>query len=324
MMIKFLKKCVSVILLGGISVVYGQDSTSLNNLPLRSNNQQIRTIIVDAGHGLPDPGAEGNGYNEADIALGIATKLAQKLRDSLPGVKVLMTRTDRNLPGGLTNKDEANRWRAKFANENHGDLFLCIHVNDAGSVRHSEVVDHETHVYYTGKGKRRKKHTRREPIYRHWTTPSAAIGTETYIWSMEKNDSKTQFIHDNSSSEGEFSDSAMAKDSTTDSLLNTPEAKIAASLKARKFFERSLILASLVQDQFVDQGRVDRGVKQRGTGIWVLQATAMPSILVESGFIQDPNEASYLGSDVGQTAVSDAVFHAVVQYKKILSQRRIN
>jgi N-acetylmuramoyl-L-alanine amidase len=64
--------------------------------------------------------------------------------------------------------------------------------------------------------------------------------------------------------------------------LNSPEAMIRAQLYEKKYFGKSLILASFVEEEFVRGGRTSRGVKQRNEkGIWVLQATGMPSILVE-------------------------------------------
>ncbi|MFM7839835.1 MAG: N-acetylmuramoyl-L-alanine amidase, partial [Chitinophagaceae bacterium] len=53
-------------------------------------------------------------------------------------------------------------------------------------------------------------------------------------------------------------------------------------------------------------------------GIWVLQATAMPSILVETGFITNEEEEVYLNSEKGQTEVADNIFSAIQRYKTAL------
>jgi len=75
------------------------------------------------------------------------------------------------------------------------------------------------------------------------------------------------------------------------SYFDSPEAKILASIQTKKYFDRSITLANYVEEEFVKEGRFSRGVKQRDDeGIWVLQATAMPSILVETGFISNPDE----------------------------------
>jgi N-acetylmuramoyl-L-alanine amidase len=53
-------------------------------------------------------------------------------------------------------------------------------------------------------------------------------------------------------------------------------------------------------------------------GIWVLQATAMPSILVETGFISNPEDEDYLNSVNGQQQICDAITAAVQHYKTAL------
>ncbi|MDE1192456.1 MAG: N-acetylmuramoyl-L-alanine amidase [Arachidicoccus sp.] len=284
----------------------------------------LKTIIVDPGHGYPDGGAEGRYSREADIALAVARKLVKKIQDSLPEVKVLITRNDQYLPNGLHNLDEANRWRAQFANENHGDLFICIHCNDAGSkiIYHSEITGYHTRVYYTGKGKKRKKHSQRVPEYNRWTTPNPVKGTETYVWGVDKNDSKQQFIGNNADS----SDFYGEKDSLSQEM--TSEQKIAAALKMKKYFNRSIFLAGLIQDQYKLQNRLIHadfgdGVKQRTKGIWVLQATAMPSVLTEIGFITNPDEENYLNSQAGQDQIASAIFNAVSVYKKQVDAGRV-
>jgi N-acetylmuramoyl-L-alanine amidase len=95
-----------------------------------SKKQTLKTIVIDAGHGLPNSNAEGKYSYESQLTLAIALKLSERLKEVLPDCNILMTRTDENLPGGLKDKNLANRWRANFANENHGDLFISIHVND--------------------------------------------------------------------------------------------------------------------------------------------------------------------------------------------------
>lgn len=316
-------KKVTKLLLVGLLAIGLQEVNAQDNNANAHKGSQLKTIIVDPGHGLPDMGNVGkNGSYEADIALGIGQKVAQKLRDSMPGTRVLMTRTDRNLPNNMTNKDAANRWRANFANENHGDLFVSIHVNDDGrngKQWHTEVVGYETKVTYSGRGKRKKKHTHKVPIYNRYSTPTGVVGTESYIWSVSKNDSKTQYLKENDI--GEFADTDSTTDSTAEKNNDSPEAQIAASIRMRKYFERSLMLGTLVQSNFVTQGRVDRGVKQRPKGIWVLQATAMPSVLVETGFNCNEGEEDYLTSAEGQNEVASAIYRAIAQYQAVLQQR---
>ena len=82
----------------------------------------LDVIVIDAGHGGKDAGAEGvNGAFEKDVTLAIARKLREALRRELPNTKVVMTReTDEFI--------ELYR-RTEIANEAGGKLFMSIHCN---------------------------------------------------------------------------------------------------------------------------------------------------------------------------------------------------
>jgi N-acetylmuramoyl-L-alanine amidase len=279
--------------------------------------QKLRVIVIDPGHGGPDEGAEGDYSNEADITLAIALKLGKKLEDSLPQCKIVYTRTDHNLPGDLMDHNLANRLRAKIANEAHGDLFISIHVNDASHPYKKEVVGHKEETYYTGKGKKKTKHTRTVPIIKYTKLPASVAGTETYIWAVGKNEQKKDFVNQNEEEiYGEKADSNFQ-------YFDSPEAKILASLRTQKYFNNSLMLAGFVQDEVAGTDRKDMGVQQRDwEGIWVLQATAMPSVLVETGFICTPSEEDYLNSEKGQDELSSCVYRAIIRYKQSIENPR--
>lgn len=93
-----------------------------------------------------------------------------------------------------------------------------------------------------------------------------------------------------------------------------PESMIALSLRQNVHLEQSLTLSSMIQSQFRDRvGRVDRGVKQ--AGFWVISYTTMPSVLVELGFLTNPEEEKFLQSDKGQDYMASAIFRAFKDYK---------
>jgi N-acetylmuramoyl-L-alanine amidase len=92
---------------------------------------------------------------------------------------------------------------------------------------------------------------------------------------------------------------------------NSPEFIALSLLKTKQYFKRSATLAGFVQDEFAKVGRIDRDVRQRSIGIWVLQATAMPSILVETGYITNRSEEDYLNSDEGQKEIAECITRAV-------------
>lgn len=278
----------------------------------------LKTIIIDPGHGLPDPGAMGQYSTEAQITLAIGQRLYDRLKEVLPETNILMTRTDANLPAGNTDRNKANRFRADFANENKGDLFIAIHVNSAMPRYERRLEGHreETYYVYSGKGKKKKKiaKTRTVPIYKSYKLPCGIKGTETYIWAVNKNDQKLNAVGKKDAHEA-FSE---AVDSSYN-YFESPEAKIFASLRTKKYFDQSLNAAAFVEDEFKKIGRPSFGVKQRNhEGIWVLQATNMPSILVETGFICTPEEEDYLNSEQGQNELTYAIMRAVLRYKNLL------
>lgn len=80
-------------------------------------------------------------------------------------------------------------------------------------------------------------------------------------------------------------------------------------------------MALTVEDEFTKMGRVSREAKQRGKGIWVLQAVAMPAILVETGFLSNPEEEDYLNSQTGQQEIAEAIARAVKRYKFSLENK---
>lgn len=83
------------------------------------------TLVIDAGHGGHDPGAIGAISREKDINLNVSLKLGELVEKNFSDVKVVYTRkTDRYL---------TLQERADVVNNNHADLFICIHTNSAES-----------------------------------------------------------------------------------------------------------------------------------------------------------------------------------------------
>lgn len=313
-----LKKAVSILLLFFPIVFFASFTPKAEKEPVPFAKQLLKTIIIDAGHGLPDPGAEGDETNEAAITLAIALKAGKLLEEALPDCKIIYTRTGPGLPGGLHDRNEANRLRAKMANEAHGDLFISIHCNSAGQQYRSKVTGYTTQTYYVKQGKKKVKKTRKVPIVKRYKVAGTTEGTETYVWAASKNDLKKQFV--SSQAEDDAEEFGEKADSNYQ-YFSSPEAKIMASLRTRKYFDNSCVIASFVEDEFVKSGRPSRGVKQRDwEAIWVLQATAMPSILIESGFISTPSEEEYMNSAEGQQEISTCVKNAVLRYKAYLEK----
>ena len=93
-----------------------------------------KTIVIDAGHGSPDEGAESKtGTTEAQINLKIALKVQNLLEQT--GSTVILTRSDEN---GIYNSNTSTikqkkimdiKNRVKIGNESSADIFVSIHLN---------------------------------------------------------------------------------------------------------------------------------------------------------------------------------------------------
>ena len=95
---------------------------------------------------------------------------------------------------------------------------------------------------------------------------------------------------------------------------NSPEANIIFSLYQNAYLEQSLDLSAKIQKQFMKRiAAKDRGVEQ--AGFLVLYKTAMPAILVESGFISNQKEEELINSDKGKSNIVLSIFEAFKEYK---------
>ena len=104
---------------------------------------------------------------------------------------------------------------------------------------------------------------------------------------------------------------------------NSAESYIIFELMQDKYMEQSVHLASLVQEQFRHTcRRVDRGVHQ--AGFLVLKASAMPSVLIELGFISTPAEERYLNTAEGVSNLSNGIYRAFLAYKQEQEHRPVH
>lgn len=284
----------------------------------------IKTLIIDPGHGGFDGGARGMFSNEADVSLQVSLKFGKAIEKEFPDVKVIYTRTTDIMAGNKKSKDEGLKYRANLANESGGDLFISIHCNAAGKrpggwyerVVASKIPYKKT----TGKGKKKKTVTAYKYTYKNVWKENNAKGTETYIWALNKNEAKI-----NSMNKIEY----YGEIDSTGTTLELPDPsdpieKARMLIYAQQYFRKSLSLADLIEKQFAATGRISRGVKQRNdAGIWVLQATGMPSILVEIGFISNKEEEEYINSEKGQQEIVDDLINAFRAYKANMESKSI-
>ena len=135
-MIVLNKKAIRIFVLSIFVVALGFAclSDSKESVPTVSLPVSGKTIIIDAGHGKPDEGAESSrGTTEAETNLKIALKLQNLLEQS--GSSVILTRSDENAIYDMDSKTLRQkkisdiRNRVKIGNESSADIFVSIHLN---------------------------------------------------------------------------------------------------------------------------------------------------------------------------------------------------
>jgi N-acetylmuramoyl-L-alanine amidase len=93
-----------------------------------------------------------------------------------------------------------------------------------------------------------------------------------------------------------------------------PESYIILSLMKNAYRRQSIRLASLIQQQYIKAGRVDRGVKEQSLA--VLAKAGMPAVLTEIGFISNPGEEEYINSQAGREEIVHNITSAIIEYNK--------
>ncbi len=297
------KKIIYLFLLISLVSIAATRSVKINFPP--HQKQGLRKIVIDAGHGGGDYGASGKYSHEKNISLSVALLLEAEIKKQIPDVEVYLTRT--------SDIYDHVHIKAEKANAAKGDLFISIHCNSSKGTTHRVFKGYKTIKVKKG----RKRISKKVAQYDYYSTPSVAKGTETYIWGINKNDDKFNALKENVPF---YTDSSMLMEQKS---LDDPEQIAAISLRMQQYTERSRNLAYSVQNEFTKIGRENRDAKQRAVGIWVLQAVAMPAILVELGFISNPDEEDYLNSDQGQKELSESIARAVKQYKQNIENKMI-
>lgn len=230
---------------------------------------QIKTIVIDPGHGGLDPGCNGaNEIWEKAVTLSVALKLGKYLEDSLKDVQVLYTRK--------TDKFVELWERPNLANKNKADLFISIHCNSNTNV--------------------------------------TAAGSETYFMGLHKTQGNLDVAkRENASIKYEANYQSNEKYGGFDP--NSPEGHIIFTLVQNAFIQQSLRFSTLVENHTTKVSKIkSRGVKQ--AGFLVLWQTAMPSVLVETGFLTNATDRSFLKTDEGQKSIAKGIFLAVKAYKR--------
>lgn len=99
-------------------------SQELETAPNDGPNQ-VRTVVLDAGHGGKDPGTHGRYVKEKTVNLALILQLGRKIKNKHPNVRVIYTRSSDHFVDLIE--------RGAIANRNRADLFISIHCNASPS-----------------------------------------------------------------------------------------------------------------------------------------------------------------------------------------------
>ncbi len=140
----------------------------------------------------------------------------------------------------------------------------------------------------------------------------AAFGAETYVLGLHRTESQ-QHVAERENATIFLEDDKGEKYKEFDM---SPDALIARQIQLAVFLDQSILFAEKLQKEFKSIGRYDRGVRQ--AGFLVLYKTTMPSVLIETGFLTNPNEEKFLADADGQTKMANSMFAAFEKYKNEL------
>jgi N-acetylmuramoyl-L-alanine amidase len=184
-----------------------------------------------------------------------------------------------------TRKDDrfVELWqRANVANVNKADLFISVHCN-----AHTNTALHGSETYVMG------------------------LHKSSGNLEVSKRENKSLKLETNYDKSGHYSDFDP----------NSPEAHIILSLYQNAYLEHSIDLAGAVQNNVKKTGVLrDLGVNQ--AGFVVLWKTTMPSVLVETGYLTNVQNESYLLSEKGKNESASNIFEAVKVFKNKVESKK--
>ena len=151
-------------------------------------------------------------------------------------------------------------------------------------------------------------------------TRSAPYGTETFVQGPDQN--KTNLEVAKAENDVIYLDEK-DKEMFASYDPRSPESLIALKIQQSKYLESSLLFGSFVEGNFEKKDkRFSRGVKQQN--LHVLRLNAMPSVLIETGFISNYDDAMYLASEKGQNEIAESIYDAIVSYRKARDRNASN
>jgi N-acetylmuramoyl-L-alanine amidase len=221
---------------------------------------KMYTVVVDAGHGGQDPGAQAFGLSEKNITLAVARELRRELEET-GHYKVVMTR---DTDVYITLKDRVNISRNIKA-----DLFVSVHADKIS----------RTNIR----------------------------GTSIYTLSETASDAETALLADSENNAGFVAGVDLGQESQD-------VADILLDLAMREKMNESNMFARLLTHSLLRKNVQLLPNSHRSAGFAVLKAPDVPSVLIETGFISNQNEAKLLTSGQFQRNISSAIVEGIDAY----------
>lgn len=170
--------------------------------------------------------------------------------------------------------------RSNIANEHKANLFISIHCNSSP----------EGTAYSSHKQK----------------------GVMVLVYGFHRKGEQMEAIRENASisMEKNYKETYQSYDESD------PANVIILNAYMQKYRKQSILFGDMLMDQFKDvDHRVPIGVKEQG--VYVLAHSSMPAVLIETGFINNPEEEDYLNSATGQAEIVDAIIASIKSYKEV-------
>ena len=218
------------------------------------------TVVIDAGHGGEDPGAEAPGIKEKNITLSVAQELRRQLEES-GHYKVVLTR-DKDVYIKLHDRVDISR-------NVKADLFVSIHADKVS----------RTNIR----------------------------GASIYTLSEKASDNETARLAEDENNSGFVAGVDLSQESQD-------VADILLDLAMREKMNESNMFARLLTHAFMRKNVRLLPNSHRSAGFAVLKAPDVPSVLIETGFISNENEAKLLTSGQFQSNISSAIAEGIDAY----------
>ncbi|TCS83344.1 cell wall-binding repeat-containing protein [Tepidibacillus fermentans] len=275
------KKVTTFTILGGTGVV-SNTLLSKTSLSILENSFTLagKIIVLDAGHGPFDPGADGviPGYDERDFNLQLVNRIAEKLKEYNPTLYIAPRDTSKDSKQSL--KD-----RVDFANSKNADLFISIH-HDSSTNPNAQGISTHYSSYRPGIA---------------GSTDDAYVIYSGKQYPFVKEEDRRIYFNDNGT----------VKSASVDDVIVYDPTPTEAAQKSKILAER---LAQDISALGFKKAYTVSGARDHN--LYVTRWTNMPSVLIENGFISNPDEAKKVTDPTMQDKIAQVIVNHILEFFK--------